>query len=72
MINRVKLKLIIRAAHPGFQVLQPQERPAIELRQVRRGDPVSHGIEIIQVAEHKPGGVADFSVGFDEMIEDLW
>ena len=71
VVDDVEIKRLI----PGFRLLKDGVEtavgPLVQFGQLVGGNPVGVGVEAVEVAENKPGGVADLAVGVGQLLEDL-
>ncbi len=55
----------------GDEMPQPHHRPLVHLGQLVIRDSMHHGVKIVNIAQHKSAGIADFSVGLDELLQNV-
>jgi hypothetical protein len=75
VVQRVEdgVKLVGLVGVPDFrnQFAKPQQRPPVQLGQLLIRYAVLRRIEIVEVTQQEPAGVADLAIGLDQVVQNL-
>src|SRR5262249_53344185 len=72
VIDEVEFVSAVRLTDAIGDRARLNERPAIELLELRRGNDMLRRVEIVEIRDQVSGGVADLSVRLGDALQDLF
>ncbi len=71
MVKQMQVPVVKRARHAFDEPVQPGKCPAIYLCQLRVGQSIGFGVEILQVLQHKSAGEPYLAVSVCHLLVDI-